>query len=153
MKIRKMFDPVERRQISCGEHTKPKYEWVFDKDTGSKVLKAVGKIDFFQKIQDATVGVTLAEYIQRYERLKDPEILEGLKDSKPIALDLRGMPTDILDYQEKMQAVAGIFDKLPARYKEIYNSDRDSFVRAIWSGDLSIFGEEKKVEVSENADA
>lgn len=143
MKIKRYMEENQRYQVDCGSHTKPKYEWVFDKKTGDKKLEAVGKIDFYQKIQDSAIGISLHDYIQRYERIRDPEILAGLADSKPVCVDLIGMPTDILDYQEKLFAVQGLFDKLPARYKEKYDNDRNSFAQAIWSGDLSIFGEQE----------
>lgn len=154
MKIRKLFDPVERRQVICDATDKPVYEFVFDKETGEKTLKAVKKTNFHQRIQDAAVGVSLMDYIKRYERLRDPEILASLADTSDSFVDLVGMPTDVLDYAEKLDKAKNLFDKLPSKYKQVYDNDRAAFTKALFSGDVSIFDDFKKEEVkSDGSDA
>ena len=115
--------------------TEPEYKETIDTKTGKKVLKKIGEIDVYEKIQTATEGTSLKELINRYN-IDPSESAVKLETETGEILDYTNQPRNLMEALEITNQAKNLFENSSKEIKQKFNNNFTEFLAAANNGKL-----------------
>lgn len=114
----------------------PKFQKVFDKDTGFEVVKAVGFTQSYQAIQDAAEDTLLYTLLDKFSRGETD--LADVRQREAAFVDLVGCPSSLMEAMNAAIDSKNFFNSLPMETREKFNNNVNE-----WLKDLDVRGRRK----------
>jgi len=116
------------------------YREELDKD-GNKYLKKIGKINVYDKIQEAREGVELSNLIEMYRPKIDEFDLTKMEES---IADFTNMPDSLIDVENIILKAKDLWNGSPLEIKNLFNNNFNTFLAGAQNGTLESFVKQKR---------
>lgn len=141
--IKMYYTESERKPIipmpACSKY-ETEYKEIVDKE-GNLELKEVGKINIYDKIQEARASVELKELLAKYQ----PEINENdLTKIEEITADFTNLPENLIEVTNILNNARSVFDQAPVEIKQAFNNNFNEFLAGSQNGTLKSLIEKNK---------
>ena len=108
------------------------YSLKIDKATGKKELKATGKTDIYEKIQESKESTLLYNILEKYTA-GDTSVLDK---KQGMYGDVTELPTNLAEAQQLIIEAENTFKKLPIDIRREFNHSVTEFMAGIENGKL-----------------
>lgn len=120
----------------------PEYKEVLNKN-GKKELKEVGKINVYEKIQEARAGSALDEITKKYLIKINDMDLTKLEEA---VTDLTNVPTNLIETMNVINNAKEIYESAPAELKNRFNNNFTEFIAGAQNGTLESLLKKKEIK-------
>lgn len=120
----------------------PEYKEIINKN-GKKELKETGKINVYEKIQEAREGTALEELTKKYLIKINDMDLTKIEDT---VTDLTNMPTNLIETMNIINSAREVYDNSPAELRNKFNNNFTEFLAGAQNGTLESLLKQKEVK-------
>ena len=120
----------------------PEYKEIINKN-GKKELKETGKINVYEKIQEAREGTAIEELTKKYlVKINDMDLTK-LDEA---VTDLTNMPTNLIETMNVINKAREIYDNSPAELRNKFNNNFTEFIAGAQNGTLESLLKKKEIK-------
>ena len=130
MKFRTAYSPSETKPSPAGDRLRKLYRRELDSEKNSQLVED-GVEDTYLFIQEAAKGSTVAELVSRFNR-GDLSAVTPL--SEDFLINTVDSPSNLMEAKNLMIRARSVFDSLPKDVRDRYNSNFNTFLSAVDSG-------------------